>query len=150
MPNRIAFVGNEWEETGFIADLSDSLAAFEKQDSVFVLTTYNDEENEFYESPPGVGGVKDRITNTRSKEQSLVMKFNNLPGGAIAEARKTLFSKIKLVNYKRLKMFMYGQSTDGKVNIPENADVDSSGIEFYLRFGADDKNFYEYYTISPP
>ena len=147
------FVGNEWEETGFkkegtvISSENPPLPVeldFEKVDSVFVLTTYNTEENEFYISPPGVSGVKDRITKARSKEQSLIMKFNNLPGRAIAEARKTLFSKIELVNYRRLKMFMYGQSADGKVNIPENPDVDSSEVVFYLRFGSDEKNFYEY------
>ncbi|KAA3608815.1 MAG: cell surface protein SprA [Calditrichaeota bacterium] len=154
------FVGNEWEETGILkqpfvkggpeVDIKGSKADttffdWEKADSIFVLTTYNTEENpKKYSSPPGVSGIRDRITKARSKEQSLAMVFNEFPSGAIAEARKTLFSKLELVNYKRLKMFMYGASTDGRVKIPENPDVDSSEVTFYLRFGSDDKNFYEY------
>jgi len=152
------FVGNEWEETGILKEaeitapenviknsqIDTTMFEFEKADSIFVLATYNTEENEAYESPPGVSGVKDRITKARSKEQSLIMQFKNFPSGAIAEARKTLFSKIELVNYRRLKMFMYGVSKDNKVKIPENPDVDSSEVTFYLRFGSDEKNYYEF------
>jgi Motility related/secretion protein len=148
------FVGNEWLETGIMkepapqipgsAPQENEITEFEKADSIFVLATYNTEENIFYESPPGVSGIKDRITKARSKEQSLVMKFTDFPSLAIAEARKTLFSKIEMINYKRLKMFLYGHTLEGSVNIPENPDVDSSEVSFYLRFGSDDKNYYEY------
>ncbi|MCB0281216.1 MAG: cell surface protein SprA [Calditrichae bacterium] len=152
------FVGNEWEEEGYrTPTLADTLTGsdltdFVKDDSVFTLTTYNTEENAVdlgptapdpYDSPPGVSGVRDRITNAVSKEQSLVMRFENLPAGAIAEARKTLYSKLDLVNYSRMKMFLYGSRRSDPI-IPENPDVDSSKIQFYIRFGADDNNYYEY------
>jgi cell surface protein SprA len=148
------FVGNEWQEDGFTTEVDTlgSPTGFTKADSIFSLTTYNTEENAVdlgpggpdpYDSPPGVSGVKDRITKAVSKEQSLVMQFNNLPAGAIAEARKTLYSKMELVNYKRLKMFLYGSSKCDPP-LPYNPDVDSSNIEFFLRFGSDAKNYYEY------
>lgn len=152
------FVGNEWEEEGFkVPTLADTATGtdvtnFVKDDSIFTITTYNTEENSVdlgptgpdpYKSPPGVSGVRDRITNAVSKEQSLVMHFENLPSGAIAEARKTLYSKMDLVNYRRMKMFLYGSQRSEPL-IPENPDIDSSKIRFYIRFGADDNNYYEY------
>ncbi len=147
------FVGNEWEENGFKLADNDTLD-FIVQDSVFNITTYNTEENfepiaggpDPYRSPPGVKGEVDRITKARSKEQSLVMRFQNLPAGAIAEARKSLFSAMELVNYKRLKMFMYG--SDRAEDTPPlmflTPEEDSSRVRFYLRFGADRNNYYEY------
>ncbi|MGD9487111.1 MAG: cell surface protein SprA [Calditrichaceae bacterium] len=139
------FVGNEWEETGIAENDS---ATFVKSDSVFTLATYNTEENvdeipggpEPYTSPPGVAGERDRITDAISKEQSLVLKFADFPAGYVAEAKKTLYSAMELVNYKRLKMFIHGDRS-----LPLNPDDgDSSNIRFYLRFGSDVNNYYEY------
>ncbi len=139
------FVGNEWEEEGI--SLTDSTGFF-KNDSIFTLATYNTEENtvaipggpEPYTSPPGVSGVRDRITQAISKEQSLVMIFNDLPSGARAEAKKSLFQNMEMVNYKRLRMFVHG---DRSLPI-EPLDGDSSNVQFYLRFGSDDRNYYEF------
>jgi len=140
------FVGNEWEERG-IANGVDSV--FVQDDSLFTLATYNTEENadppQNYTSPPGVSGVRDRITKALSKEQSLVMSLNGLQGGQVAEAKKTLFSNMDLLNYKNLRLFVHGDD-----QLPLNPPVsaisgeDSSQIRFYLRFGSDANNYYEY------
>jgi len=150
------FVGNEWEEIG-IAEREG--ATFTKNDTLFSLATYNTEENaddtgtgiKPYESPPGVTGVLDRITRARSKEQSLVMRFGiseenrGLKAGQIAEAKKTLFSAMDLLNYKRMRMFVHGDWRQLPDMPPVNeAPEDSSKIRFYLRFGADANNYYEY------
>jgi hypothetical protein len=141
------FVGNEWEEDG-IAETDTS--QFNKNEDVFDLTVYNTEENTVaisggpdpYRPPPGVSGIRDRITQTLSKEQSMVMRVNNLRPGFVARANKSLFGEIvSLVNYRRLKMFVYGDSRAFKANpLPG----DSSQIEVFLRFGSDDNNYYEY------
>lgn len=150
------FVGNEWEETG-IANGSDKEKKFIKNDSLFTLATYNSEENaqttgrgEGYSSPPGVRGVRDRITQALSKEQSLAMIFNDFKAGQIAEAKKTLFNPIDLINYKKLRMFLHGP-TDGSLPdrpplVTDQGDTatDKSSLRFYLRFGSDAKNYYEY------
>ncbi|MEJ2053487.1 MAG: cell surface protein SprA, partial [Calditrichaceae bacterium] len=135
------FVGNEWEENGIA---SDDTSNFIKDDSLFTVATYNTEENpNIYESPPGVKGVVDRITDTRSKEQSLVLKFVDFQPGQFAEAEKTLYNAMELVNYKRMRMFVHGNE-----NLPEappaNTAGDSSQIQLYIRFGANDNNYYEY------
>lgn len=140
------FVGNEWEEKGIAK--SDT-SAFVKEDSIFTIETFNDEENaeategrEAYVSPPGVEGVRDRITNAVSKEQSLAMRFFGLPAGNIAEAKKTLYSSLDLSNYERLRMFVHGNRE--LPDQPPPAGPDSSKIRFYLRFGSDVNNYYEY------
>ncbi len=163
------FVGNEWDQLGYKeyseynlpggtldAD-GNPVEPFKNDDDVFVVTTYNTEENakdlgledspDQYEGPDGVKGEKDRVTNTRSKEQSLVMRFaEGLPPNNIAEAKKTLFSKIKLTNYKRIKMFVYGSKgliPGDNVILPEDPQEESD-VEFYMRFGSDNNNYYEY------
>lgn len=149
------FVGNEWEEEGYaVEDVNDPDAplTFTKDDSVFVLATYNNEENKQgtpglqdpYTSPPGVSGQKDRITQTISKEQALAMRLRELPVNGVAEARKQLFTKMELVNYKRLKLFLYGSSTNTTPSFPEAPDEGAPPVQFYLRVGADRNNYYEY------
>ena len=94
-----------------------------------------------YSSPKGVAGVVDRITKARSKEQSIVFRMTDLESGAVAQARKTLYGNImKLVNYKRLRMFVHG---DGRT-LPANPEDKISPIQLYIKFGADVNNYYEY------
>jgi hypothetical protein len=150
------FVGNEWEEVG-IAD--NDTSTFVQNDTLFTLATYNSEENtedtgtdiEPYKSPPGVTGVRDRITNALSKEQSLVLRLGNpertegLKAGQVAEAKKTLYSALDLLNYKRMKMFVHGDWIQIPIEPPvDNNPADSTKLAVYLRFGADNNNYYEY------
>ncbi len=139
------FVGNEWEEEGIAENDS---ALFARNDSLFTLTVYNTEENaveipggpEPYHSPPGVSGVRDRITRALSKEQALVMRFEDIQPGWRAEARKTLYGDIlTLENYKRLRMFVHGDQS-----LPANPGIDSSQIRLYVKMGSDKNNYYEY------
>jgi len=139
------FVGNEWEEKGYAH--RDSLK-FTQEDSLFAVTVYNTEENtgttaagiEPYHSPPGVAGIRDRITEAISKEQSMVYKIKDLHANYVAEAKKTLYGNVlSLVNYKKLKMFVHGDH-----KLPVNPAEDTSTVQVYVKFGADDKNYYEY------
>ncbi len=147
------FVGNEWEEDGVAEG---PRKPFLKEDSLFTLATYNTEENvekipggpEPYTSPPGVTGVRDRITKALSKEQSLVMILNGFKAGQVAQARKTLFSPMDLLHYKNMRMFVHGDTSliaDPPQVISEGDTLgDFSQLQFYLRFGSDDNNYYEY------
>jgi len=132
------FVGNEWEENGIAED---DTSIFTRNDSLFSLKTYNSEENDdIYDSPPGVQGTLDRITDVRSKEQSLVLNLVDFKAGQIAEAKKTLYNVLDLVNYKKMRMFVHGDNQLPPVSEAE----DSSQIQLYLRFGASPTNYYEY------
>ncbi|RMG39299.1 MAG: cell surface protein SprA, partial [Methanobacteriota archaeon] len=127
----IDFVGNEWEEDGIA--LTDT-SGFVIDEDKFGIAVINTEESNIYQSPPGVTGIRDRITRVLSKEQSLVMDLIDLPPGARVEARKQLRNKINLINYKHLKMFVHG---DEKL-------TESDSLIFYIRFGPTEKIFYEY------
>ncbi len=152
----IDFVGNEWEESGVSEPMPppqvNDFTTFTKNDSIFTLATYNSEENavpipdgpDAYTSPPGVKGQVDRLTKAVSKEQSLVMHFNGLPGYSVAKARKPLFSKIAFVNYRKLKFFLYGSTNNTDPVIPAAPDEGESPLRFFIRFGADANNYYEY------
>jgi len=140
------FVGTEWEEDGIASNDS---STFVLNDSLFSLTVYNSEENavaipggpEPYTSPPGVSGVRDRITKALSKEQSMVLRIKDLESGAIVQARKTLYGEVmKLVNYKKLRMFVHGDS----YQLPKHPDERQSPLVFFVRFGSDVNNYYEY------
>ena len=52
----------------------------------------NTEDNADYTPPRGVKGEYDRLNEIRSKEQSLVLKFNNLPSNHSGVAQKTLYT----------------------------------------------------------
>lgn len=139
------FVGNEWEEQG-IAETDTS--KFVINDSLFSISVYNTEENaeeipggpERYHSPPGVSGIKDRITEAISKEQSIVFRTIDLQPGARAEAKKTLYGNVlSIVNYKRLRMFVHGDQW-----LPGSPVEDTSNVQIYIKFGSDDNNYYEY------
>ncbi|MBN2710047.1 MAG: cell surface protein SprA [Calditrichaceae bacterium] len=149
------FVGNEWQETGIAHEDSTS---FGLNDSLFILETYNTEENTEagadripYYSPPGVSGVRDRITEAMSKEQSLAMRLigTGLPARHKAEAKKSLYNALDLTNYEKMRMFIYGFKADEHnptINLLQDkpSSTDSSNIRFYIRFGSDDNNYYEY------
>ncbi len=134
------FIGNEWEERG--VEMAGT-TTFVRDDSLFSISAYNTEENvdeipggpEPYHSPPDVSGVRDRITQALSKEQSLVMQIGKLNRGDQAEATKQLYEKMNLINYKKLKMFVHGDR-----NLP----LANSTLEFYMRFGPAEGVYYEF------
>lgn len=134
------FVGSDWEEQGVLEKTATTPIL---DDSLFSVTVFNDEENtvetmdqEAYHSPPGVTGVKDRVTGAVSKEQSLVLQLHELYGDStVAEVKKQLGQKMNLVHYRTLKMFVHGDR-----ELP----MENSPLEFYIRFGSTLENYYEY------
>ena len=135
------FVGNDWEEIGFKGKDDER---FELSESRFGITVYNSEEHSGdptnYRSPPNVEGIRDRITKAVSKEQSLVMQLKQFPVGAKVEAKKQFREKLNLLNYKRLKMFLHGDTRyEAGAGLREQ-----DPVVFYVRFGPTDKIYYEY------
>ncbi len=127
----IQLVGNKWRELGITP--KDSLSQ-EK----FDIATINTEENsKVYTPPPGVKGKLDRQTHIRAKEQSLILKYENLQPGHTGRGYRLLYSKENYTNYRTLKMFVHGP--------------DSLPYPFFLfRLGSDSLNFYEYHTLLRP
>lgn len=112
----------------------------------------NTHENPGYESPPGVEGEMDPITNLRQREQSLVLKvneLNNLDGDSIPSeffVAKNLYQAYSLLEYKRLKMFVHGGGIPGEELSPF---VDGK-YQLILRLGRNydfiGENYYEIIT----
>ena len=139
---KIELVGNEWQELGIASDSSDVFSK-ENADSVFAISVVNTDDNANYKPPRGVQGEFDRINQIRSKEQSLVMKFNDLPGSASGAAMKTLMSLTgeraqSYLSYDRMKMYVHGSS-------PWITN-DKTDVQMFMRFGFGEN----YYEISQP
>jgi len=138
----INLISNEWQEIG-VSTQDSTLTTFVKNDAKFDVTVVNTEENPSYTSPPGVVRDRDRITQVRVKEQSQVLRLNDLRAGEVAVTQKTFYQPLNFVNYNLLRMFIYGQDNLGQ---HFTAASDTSAVEFFIRFGADEKNFYEFRT----
>ncbi len=131
----LEIVGNKWEELG-VASL-DSLSQVGSEES-FDLAVKNTHENEDYRSPPGVTPEKDQATNIPKREQSLVLRFSNLKPDHYGAAERVLYSREDYTGYGELSMFVHGSE--------EVSPGGSSLVEFYLRLGDSENDFYEYHT----
>ncbi|MDP6717896.1 MAG: hypothetical protein QGF59_04560, partial [Pirellulaceae bacterium] len=99
------------------------------------------DENQSYRQPPGVR-VR-RLTNSRvrEREQSLVLDVENLDVEHQVSATKVLSRSADYTKYTRLRMFVHGDS-----NATYVTGIDSSDLEFFVRFGVDSLNYYEFAT----
>lgn len=134
---KVELVGNSWEEVGTsLVDYNN----YTLQDSTFVVTVINDEDNPDYIPPKGVFGEYDEINQILSKEQSLVLKFDNLQPNYKGAAKKIITLDPKrgqsYLMYDLMKMFIYGNS--------EFSSIDESDLDFFIEFGAGD----EYYKVT--
>ena len=157
----VDIVGNDWQERGVFSQydrvetsVSDSLHGTL---NVMVINTednpsrYNSEGIPgSYSSPPaGVEGILDPITQLRSKEQSLVIRADDLePGYTVVTDKLFQGSKAKdFIHYKTLKMFVHGwDRTRGGIYESTFTDYElenGSDLEFFFRFGETDDSFYE-------
>lgn len=93
----------------------------------------NTEENVDYYSPPGVAGYYDQVNNLQEKEQSLSLNYRELLPGDTAYAEKIPYKAQDLTNYRKLAMWVHGDSV-------------RDSTEFFFRFGPDASNYYEYRT----
>lgn len=132
---KIELVGNEWKELG----VADDTSAYVADDSVFAVAIINTDDNAGYDPPKGVRGEYDRINDIYSKEQSLVLKFDELPAGNRGAAEKTMLALSgdraqSYLTYDRMKMYIYGNSSQ--------TGLEQTAVEFFLQFGKG-QNFYE-------
>ena len=132
----INLVGSDWKEQGVAKPETPDV--YTKDDETFVVSVVNTHDNPSYTPPPGVEGEVDRITRVIAKEQALVLRMNQLLSGYNVKAQKTFYDPQDYIHYNSLKMFVYGHDPTG-----QHIADDSSKVEFFLRFGADENNYYE-------
>ncbi len=139
----INLVGNDWKELGItLNDEELPTGADAANDTTVKVTVVNTFDNPEYGptlSTIGVEGELDRITRVRAREQSLVLKANNLMPNYAGIVQKSLFQGENYINYKRIRMFVFGKDLHHT-----HITADTSFIEYFIRFGADKNNYYEY------
>ncbi len=133
----IKLVGSEWKEMG-TSDYDDPENFGLDQEPKVTATVVNTHDNPDYVGPPGVSGERDRVTQVIYKEQALVLDVENLLPGESGILQKTFYDPQDYINYRTMKMFVYGHDMFG-----QHMALDSSRVEFFLRFGADTENYYE-------
>jgi len=109
----------------------------------------NTHENPGYFSPPGVEGEIDPVTQLRQREQSLVLKINQLDNDTTTHlipseffVAKNLYQEYNLLEYKQLKMFVHGGDSLGAARFPDGQ------YQFILRLGLSYNNINnDYYEV---
>ena len=132
----VEVVRNDWLEDDVVALSSDRpLTGREKFDITVKSTDQNRDYKE--DKPPGVTVRTDPFTGVTEREQSLVLKFEELGPEVVASATRIFPRRSDYTQYTRLRMYVHGDSTFVGAS-------DTSTVEFFLQFGPDTTNYYEY------
>jgi len=132
----IQLAGNRWVNMG-LSSLSSRpvhLPIGASPDEKFEIFVVNTHENQDYQPPPTVAGYLNQQTGVREKEQSLVLKYDNLKPYHLGSTYRILYQPENYTTYQHLKMYVHGP------------DAPDTTIMFFLRLGSDSSNFYEYHT----
>ncbi len=125
-----SFTGNQWEEE-------------ERDDETLVVSVLNKQENPEYYSPPGVRPPRERLPDgdvIEGNEQSLVLTVNDMqPDDSRQVFRYFPVRQLDVFHYRSLRMFVHG---DLSWFVDEG--TNQTDAEFFVRFGADTSNYYEY------
>jgi len=146
---KLELVANEWQELGITH--VDSLIF--TPDSAFAVAVANTDENSDYQPPDGVQGEYDAVNGIRTREQSLVLLFEEnpniptagLPPGHMVAIKKNLQQGGNNANnqsffaYNNMEMYVFGDpaATGGPWNEGED-----SKVQMVMQFGRDN-NYYE-------
>ncbi|MCF7807295.1 MAG: cell surface protein SprA [Candidatus Marinimicrobia bacterium] len=157
----VDIVGNEWQERGVFSQYDRSeIMVTDSLSGTLNVSVINTEDNPgrynaeaspgSYSAPPaGVEGILDPITQLRSKEQSLVIRADDLePGHTVITDKQFRAAKAKdFIHYRTLKMFIHGwdKSRGGayEAGFTDYVVAGESKAEFIFRFGETDNDFYE-------
>ncbi len=123
----IQLVGNKWRKAPLRP---------EESNITFEVTVKNTQENIGYTSPPGVIAQSNRETGVVEKEQSLVLRYEDLRPGQSVRAYWYLYQPEDYTLYSNMKMFVHGDNSA------------AGRLIFFFRMGVDTSrnNYYEYRT----
>lgn len=130
-------VGNQWQEM-IAKDSTGNII----QDTTCKISVVSVEETPNYVMPPGLSQATDRTRpdqNIKANEQSLALILNGLGEGQSREAVRYFTSRpLDVFNYKTMKMFVHGDPAFSYI------DTTNYSAEFFIKFGVDTANYYEY------
>ena len=136
----VEIVGNKWQEDDVVR-LDERFPLGDRE--ALDVTVIGTDKSQSYRPPPGVKIRRNVQSRTREREQSLVLAYENLEPGHQMSATRILTRPANYTSYERLRMYVYGDSTE----TIEYAHGDSSDLVLFVRFGVDSTNYYE--AISP-
>lgn len=140
----IDLVSNAWADSLWVVDsLRGGVTTFD-------VAVINNEIDKRYQPPAGVSGYYDPTRDVTEKEQSLLLRYENLNGRILvnspdsglmfaadtAMAVRKFFRANNYMGYGKLEAFVHG---------PASATHDS--LLFFLRMGTDKTAFYEFRTV---
>ncbi len=123
----IEIVGNRWVLTPVSNETS-----FAEGERFFVGVINNKDNGDIYQPPPIRIGEQNNIPN---REQSLVLSAKNLFPSDTVSAYKAFAGGSDYTQYESLKFWLRG---------------DSDSLVYFIRFGTDSLNYYEYATTVGP
>lgn len=133
---RLEIVGSTFIKRGIVGADGTPLAGM-NTDSL-QIASINDIENPEYHSPPGVVAQQDRADQVAGiqgvvVEQSLELIYNGLPEGSRGTIFRPLFDRESYIDYERMRVWVQGRPTEA-----------GPQPEFFVAFGFDTLNVYEY------
>ncbi|MBO6574940.1 MAG: cell surface protein SprA [Rhodothermales bacterium] len=147
----LELVGSQWQKSERITLERSTVADTARADTRLTISSINNEENADLYSPP-IGAVvsQTRLASGRvqnAREQSLVLRVENLLPGKQRAIFKTQNTALDLLKYSNVRMFthLHGELADGSdlANLPiEEA---REKVKLFVRIGANESNdYYEY------
>ncbi|GMQ81933.1 MAG: cell surface protein SprA [Rhodothermia bacterium] len=147
----LELVGSQWQKSERIASERETEFDAGVSDTRLTISSINDDENAgLYVSPigavvsqtrTGIGGVQ------KSREQSLVLRAENLRPGRQRAIFKTQNQGLDLLKYSNVRMFihMHGQTMDGTDLATLPIEEGRQKAKIFVRFGSNESSdYYEY------
>jgi len=132
----ISIVGNKWIASSVLDSTLHTPVDISPNEK-FEVTAINNRENLNYEPAPGSVIEQDATTGQEILiEQSISLDCENLPDNRFVYARQNFLDAVKLLKYKKVKVWVYGQKGINS-NTPDEE-------IFVFRLGTDTLNYYEY------
>ncbi len=132
------FVQPNWRDSVIFSPLSN-------MKSTFVVSSISDDVDATFDPPPDVEAYEDPTTNVTEVQKALRLTFTDLNHFDTCIAVKELLSVDRYSGYRRMEMFVHGDSLD-----VFDTDEYKNGLKFFFRLGRDDQNYYEFFTKIKP
>ncbi len=147
----LELVGSQWQKSDRIALEHDTPFDTTFSDTRLTVSSINNEENaDIYAPPLGAVVTQSRLASglaQNAREQSLVLRAENLLPGSQRGIFKTQASDLDLLKYSNLRMFVHahGLLADGRDLATLPIEEARSKARLFVRIGANESNdYYEY------
>lgn len=151
----LQFINSEWKlpievPSGVLLNPNGKIPSSSESGKIVEISSISTDEGGGYSRPNGVKKEKPLDQNGNNtqrevKEQSLLLRLNELPVNSKAIISKTNSQK-DFRNYGRIRMFVHGDK-GGSIPLPTSSESTESPLRYFIRF-ADRYN--SYYEVEQP